>query len=117
MDWHLLLRLLLKEVQTESFIVLLEEQLSLYVTHVHKRSTYDVEYTISGGGIIKVSQSIKMQESFENLQTILSSEEFMHISPGSFQYIDLRFGDKVFVNEVMGTDVMSTTTATTSNSL
>jgi len=101
--------------ETETFVTLLEVQLSLYTTHVQKKSTYDVEYTISGGGVIKVSQAIPMQESFENLQTILTSEEFKHIEPGAFQYIDLRFGDKVFVNEApISSAAVSTTTATTS---
>ena len=35
----------------------------------------------------------------ENLKTILVSEEFSHLKPGNFQYIDLRFGNKIFVNE------------------
>jgi cell division septal protein FtsQ len=101
--------------ETEEFVTLLEDQLSLYTTHVQRKSTYDVEYTISGGGVIKVSQAIPMQESFENLQTILTSEEFKHIEPGAFQYIDLRFGDKVFVNEApLPGETASTTTATTS---
>lgn len=85
--------------ETKTFIESLTEKLSLYVIYVSKVGEYDVEYTISGGGVIKVSQTIPMIESFKNLETILNSEEFIHIVPGSFQYIDLRFGDKVFVNE------------------
>jgi hypothetical protein len=100
---------------TEVFVRLLEENLALYTTHIEKMGNYDVWYTISGGGLIKVSQSIPMEESFENLQTILLSEEFKHIEPGSFQYIDLRFGEKIFVNEAVGGTASST--ATTSNPL
>jgi hypothetical protein len=100
---------------TGLFTTLLEENLSLYATHVEKMGNYDVWYTISGGGLIKVSQSIPMEESFKNLQTILLSEEFKHIEPGSFQYIDLRFGEKIFVNEATGET--GSTTATTSNPL
>jgi hypothetical protein len=85
--------------ETASFIESLKDVLGLYVTTVTKQGTYDVSYTLSGGGTLKVSQTIPMQETFENLQTILSSETFVHIEPGSFQYIDLRFGDKVFLNE------------------
>jgi hypothetical protein len=100
---------------TQLFVSLLEENLSLYTTHIEKMGSYDVWYTISGGGLIKVSQSIPMEESFKNLQTILLSEEFKHIEPGSFQYIDLRFGEKIFVNEAVGESASST--ATTSNPL
>ncbi len=99
---------------TEEFSLLLQEQLSLYVTHIKKVGTFDVDYTISGGGVIKVSQSIPMRESFENLQTILLSEEFKHIEPGTFQYIDLRFGDKVFVNEEAAAPEMDAATSSAS---
>jgi len=34
-----------------------------------------------------------------NLNVVLTSDEFTDIQPGGFQYIDLRFGNKVFVNE------------------
>lgn len=85
--------------ETNSFIENLKEKLSLYVTHVTKVGNYDIEYTISGGAVIKVSQTIASDKTFENLETILNSKEFVDTEPGSFQYIDLRFGDKVFVNE------------------
>lgn len=95
--------------ETSLFIDELKEKLSLYVTHVAKVGTYDIEYTISGGGIIKVSQSKSMQDTFKNLEIILHSKEFEHIAPGAFQYIDLRFGDKVFVNEAPIGSIASTT--------
>ncbi len=97
---------------TQSFIEGLEQTLSLYVTHVTKVGNYDSEYTISGGAVIKVSERIPMEKTFANLETVLRSKEFEHIEPGSFQYIDLRFGDKVFVNEA--TPQTGTSTATSS---
>jgi hypothetical protein len=100
---------------SEQFIAELEDTLSLYVTHVVRHSTYDVDYAIAGGGLIKVSQSIPIQDSFENLQSILLSDAFKHLEPGAFQYIDLRFGEKIFVNEVSAGE--ATTTASTSNQL
>ena len=81
------------------FTELLRDVLSLYVTHIEKIGEYDIEYTIAGGGVIKVALKTAPAKTFENLQTILSSKEFKHIQPGAFQYIDLRFGDKVFVSE------------------
>lgn len=103
--------------QTETFIENLKEKLSLYVTHVRKVGNYDVEYTISGGAIIKVSQTIEMEKTFENLETILNSKEFMDIEPGSFQYIDLRFGDKVFVNEAKEVTATSSVEVSEENSV
>jgi len=97
--------------QTQLFTSRLEGELDLYVTHIRKRGTYDVDYLISGGGLIKVSQTIPMEDSFQNLQTILLSEEFSHISPGTFQYIDLRFGEKIFVNEEIAAPEVDAATA------
>jgi hypothetical protein len=34
-----------------------------------------------------------------NLMAVISSPDFSHLKPGNFQYIDLRYGNKVFVNE------------------
>ncbi len=89
---------------------LLRDSLSLYVTHIEKKDGYDTEYTLAGGGVIKVAERIPSETTFKNLETILSSKEFEHIKPGEFQYIDLRFGDKVFVNEEQ---VVATSTAST----
>ena len=46
-----------------------------------------------------VSPSQSAQETFDNLRSILESEEFAHVTSGDFNYIDLRFGNRVFVNE------------------
>ena len=49
----------------------------------------------------------------ENLLVVLASPEFSHLNPGNFSYIDLRFGEKVFVNEIG--EVPETETATSSD--
>lgn len=89
----------------------LERELGFFVTHVHAEGDYDINFRISGGGVLKVSQNQSFEESLTNLKAILGSEEFAHIEPGNFQYIDLRFGDKVFVNEELN---VATTTASSS---
>lgn len=96
--------------QTSAFIDALLEELSLYVTHVEKIGDYDIQYRVSGGGTIKVSQTISATETFNNLKTILESDSFEHLEPGAFQYIDLRFGDKVFINEELSTDETASST-------
>ncbi len=77
----------------------LRSETGWYITHIEKVDDYDIEYTLVGGGIIKVSQMINIDTTFKNLLTILKSNEFSHLKPDNFEYIDLRFGDKVFVNE------------------
>lgn len=86
---------------SKEFAQKLADELGLYVTHVSILDALDVTYTVSGGGIIKVSRRMDLDTTFENLRTILYSENFTHLDAGAFQYIDLRFGDKVFVNEVV----------------
>lgn len=60
----------------------------------------DAFLTIVDGGEFKVSLKQDAKETVNNLLTVLNSEKFAHIKPGNFEYVDLRFGSKVFVNEV-----------------
>jgi len=71
---------------------------------------------VVGGGEFKVTLTQEPEQTVENLLVVLTSEEFQGIEPGSFQYIDLRFGNKVFVNEELATpneDVTSEISTTT----
>ena len=85
--------------QTTSFIDRLKNDLDLYVTTVDIVGDGDIDYTVSGGGMLKTSTDMPPATTFANLQTILSSATFHRLESGKFDYIDLRFGDKVFVNE------------------
>jgi len=72
----------------------------------------DAFLTIVDGGQFKVSLKQSADETISNLLTVLGSESFTHIKPGNFEYIDLRFGSKVFVNEVtIDKNASSTTSA------
>jgi hypothetical protein len=84
-----------------------------FVKKIEINSARDVFYTLAGGGEIKATLADEALRPFDNLQTILNSEEFSHLKPGNFQYLDLRFGTRVFVNEVLLTDDVATSTATT----
>jgi cell division septal protein FtsQ len=75
----------------------------------------DAFLTIVDGGEFKVSLKQSADETVSNLLTVLGSENFAHIKPGNFEYIDLRFGSKVFVNEVT-IDNNASSTATESPS-
>ncbi len=98
---------------TGSLALRLEQELNLYVTHVVQSDAVDTSYFLASGAEIKVSERMTADETFTNLQTIFASEDFADIATGEFHYIDLRFGDKVFVSEV---EVIATsTTATTSD--
>ncbi|MFT5037039.1 MAG: cell division septal protein FtsQ [Candidatus Azotimanducaceae bacterium] len=100
---------------TEEFITRAYDQLALNIIQVEKTAKDELVYHISGGGQLKVTQRMTTDETLDNLATILSSKEFEHIEPGNFQYIDLRYGNKIFVNEEEPSlETASTTASSTS---
>ncbi len=70
-----------------------------YIDKVEIDAVRDVFYTLASGGEIKATLTRDTNKTFSYLETIRQSKEFSHLKPGNFQYIDLRFGTKVFVNE------------------
>ena len=97
---------------TNTFVENAYYQLGLNITHVEKIADDEIDYHVSGGGLIKVSSRISTQETLENLEAILTSAEFEHLEPGNFKYIDLRYGDKIFINEEL--EELETESATSS---
>lgn len=88
----------------ETFTDALESGFSMRVTKITHSESGDLTYHINGGGDLLVSGEMDTDEVLQNLQSILESEEFNHLEPGNFNYIDLRFGNKIFVNEELETD-------------
>jgi hypothetical protein len=84
-----------------------------YVSHIEIDAAGDAYFSLVGGGEFKISLGQTVDETMSNLLTILGSEQFAHIAPGNFEYIDLRFGSKVFVNEVTYETSASSTASTT----
>jgi hypothetical protein len=82
-----------------AFIALVQSAGTFEIAAVETDSVGDVFYLVAGGGEFKATLADDAAVVFDNLQTILSAPEFTDIAPGNFQYIDLRFGSKVFVNE------------------
>lgn len=103
--------------RVETLIEVLSEKLGLRTGTVTFTKNDDMIYHINGGGKLFVARDMNIEETYENLKSILDSEEFVHLKPGNFNYIDLRFGNKVFVNEELESslpdDVESETSSTT----
>jgi hypothetical protein len=98
----------------ETLVTLLEQQ-GWFISHIEIDQVGDVFLAVVGGGEFKVLASDDPVKVVENLLVVLESEQFQHIAPGNFQYIDLRFGNKVFVNEELAmpeTDIASETEVT-----
>ena len=89
---------------TDSFTALrslteLLAERSWFISNIEVDQVGDAFLQVAGGGELKVTLSQTPAETVENLFVVLGSETFAHIAPGNFQYIDLRYGNKVFVNE------------------
>ena len=70
-----------------------------YVSRIELDQVGDAFVFLSGGGELKVSSQESPEITVGNLMTVVSSPDFAHIQPGNFAYIDLRFGNRVFVSE------------------
>ncbi len=92
------------------------ENYGWFISQVEIDQVGDVFLQVVGGGELKVSTKTAPAETVENLLVVLSSDEFKDLKPGSFQYVDLRFGEKIFVNEepLPAEESASSTTASTS---
>lgn len=90
----------------------ISDELALPIAYVETDMMRDVFLGVAGGGEIKATLRMSPEETYENLRTILASPDFSDVAPGNFQYIDLRFGNKVFVNDQVGGP--ATTTASSS---
>ncbi len=88
-----------KLAHIDIFLKRIESELSLRVSEVVHKDNGDIEFLVNGGGTVLISGEKDFNETFENLKVVLTSDEFKHIAPGNFRYIDVRFGNKIFVNE------------------
>ncbi len=96
--------------KAHTFTSALETERGLRISYVTHTKEADSIYHLSGNGNLMVTTDMDVKETIKNLSAILESKEFNHLEPGNFNYIDLRFGKKAFVNEQM---TIGTTTATT----
>lgn len=98
--------------EVHTFLEKLSSELSLRVTDVFHTKDNDLYVSVNGGGEIRIAGGDSLDAVFENLKSVLASKDFKHLEPGNFQYIDLRFGNKIFVNEEE-LKVATTTSTTT----
>lgn len=92
-------------LETVLEIVRLLAEQQWFISYIEIDQVGDVFLKVVVGGELKVNTEEAPEKTVENLLVILASDEFKHIKPGNFQYIDLRFGDKVFVNEELALPV------------
>ena len=100
---------------SRQLIEYLGDNFGFVVEAVLKTAEDESEYYLIGGGFLKISKRQTITYTLENLEAILSSEEFSDLKPGNFQYIDLRYGNKIFVNEEPEKEEIATSTETGSD--
>ena len=113
-DTPLLIRKHMLSPRALSTMVNFSEQLKtafgFTVEEVFYEQNKDVTYTLVGGGKLLTDLEDSIEVTLNNLETVLDSEKFLHLRPHNFQYIDLRFGNKVFVNEELEPNETATST-------
>ncbi|MBY0310301.1 hypothetical protein K2Q16_04105 [Patescibacteria group bacterium] len=90
----------------------------LYVSSVEIDAASDVYYGLTTGGELRAALADPAAQVADNLRTILRSDEFTHLRDESFYYIDLRFGNKVYVSETnpdLLASALASSTATTTD--
>jgi cell division septal protein FtsQ len=87
------------DVEKVVYLVQLLTEIDWYVSHVEVGQDSNIFLRLVGGGELKIDLDEPPKKTLENLLVILGSDKFNHLKPGNFQYIDLRFGNKVYVNE------------------
>ena len=95
------------------FITHVDTELNFRISTVIYRNNKDIEFSVNGGGIFLVASGKDMQHTYENLKTVLQSDVYKHLAPGNFKYVDVRFDNKVFVNEEMNAPSTEDTTVAT----
>ncbi len=80
----------------EEWLTELEQVTPLAAESIEVDMMRDVFVTVAGGGEIKFSLQDNLDTVLENVTSILAADSFSTIAPGTFQYVDLRFGNKVF---------------------
>lgn len=98
------------------FMEALKERHEMRISAITLTDEGDVTYHLVGGGEILVVESASIQDTFDTLESLLRAEQYAHLEPGDFEYIDLRFNDKVYIREAGAATSTETGTASTSTS-
>lgn len=95
------------------FITQVDTELNFRISSVIYRNNKDIELSVNGGGVFLIASGKDIRHTYENLKTILQSDVYKHLAPGNFKYVDVRFDNKVFVNEEMNPPITEDTTVAT----
>jgi cell division septal protein FtsQ len=89
------------------FLEQMETVLQLYPERIYVYDDGRITYQLSNDATIMISNRHDLVSTFRYLETLLQSDEYAELQTEEFQYIDLRFGNKLFVNRTMATSTAS----------
>ena len=81
------------------------------ITTVHIESTERAILTTQHGAALRITLAQPTLHTIHYLQALINTEEYLHLQTKPFQYIDLRFGNRLFVNQQSALEVASATTS------
>lgn len=93
---------------SRTLIAATSQNLAFNIIAVTQVADDEANYQFAGGGEMKVSLTQPIEKTLHNFETIITSEDYADLAPGNFEYIDLRYGNKVFIRK---NPVPQTTTA------
>lgn len=83
----------------ETFSVGIGKRFGLAVEYLERVNENEMFVHLSSGGVLKISGDKSAENSLADLEAIFADKQFAHLSGGNFIHIDLRYGNKVFVQE------------------
>jgi cell division septal protein FtsQ len=106
----------LLDMRTRTLLIeiarLLDERHGFRVSRIEYSATGDASLYLAQGGVVMVTTEGDLATMYTNLASVFSVEEYANLKPGGFEYIDVRFGNKVFVQKEK--PVATTSASTTS---
>jgi len=82
------------------------------VARIEYTADRDAILYLARGGRLLLSTDGNLEDTYSNLASVLTSEKYSMLTPGHFEYLDLRFGNKIFLEKQV--PVATTTASTTS---
>lgn len=101
----------------DALIIALGSQFGFRVATIEHTTGNDEVYTLTNGARLFIAPQISVQETFDDLRSVLESAEYKHLINGNFNYIDLRFGSRVFVNEEVASEPQDEVATSTEETL
>lgn len=91
---------------------IMESRHHFQVARIEYTEDRDAILYLARGGRLLLSTDGNLEDTYSNLASVLTSEKYSSLTPGHFEYIDLRFGNKIFLEKQIPT---ATTTASTTS--